>query len=62
MLVWLLAKDSSSDECESAATDVHTQFLGLNFEFTQELRLDNQSLNDSVYPLPRLKKKKKKKE
>lgn len=26
---WRLAKDSS-DECESAATDVHTQFLGLN--------------------------------
>lgn len=27
--MWRLAKDSS-DECESAATDVHTQFLGLN--------------------------------
>lgn len=27
--VWRLAKHSS-DECESAATDVHTQFLGLN--------------------------------
>lgn len=29
-LMWRVAKDSS-DECESAATDVHTQFLGLNW-------------------------------
>lgn len=41
--VMVEAWKAAVDECEPAATDVHTQFLGLNGIFTQELRLDNQS-------------------
>ena len=39
-----LTDRQQSDELESAATDVHTQFLRLSFDVTQELRLDNQPL------------------
>ena len=43
-LTFRLTDRQQSDELESAATDVHTQFLRLSFDVTQELRLDNQPL------------------